>query len=147
MSLIATGTGNEGRVAAYGPAMFGAGASESGPGIEAPISGTSFGGAVRGSLSGGGDGPGGRQARAPDASADGQAAAHKPIFLSLVSAFQAQLLYQQTASFKPAAALALATMVAATYDKIMAATRPDGLVQTMPAGQSVIQPPGVNFLA
>ena len=129
-------------MAAYGPARFGVGASDSGSGIEAPILGTSFGGAVRGGLPGGGDDPGGRQARAPDAAADGQAAAHKPIFLSLVSAFQAQLLYQQMVSFKPAAALA--TMVAETYDKTMTATRPDGLVQTMPA---VIQPQGVNFLA
>ena len=147
MSLIATGPGNAGRVAAYGPAMFGAGASESGPGLEAPISGTSFGGQVQAGLSGGGDGPGGRQARGPGTSIDGQAAARKPIFQSFQSAFQAQLLFQQTASFKPSAALALATMVAETYDKIMNATRPDGLAQTMPEGQTVFQSPGVNFLA
>ena len=41
----------------------------------------------------------------------------------------------------------LATMVAETYDKIMNATRPDGLAQTMPEGQTVFQSPGVNFLA
>lgn len=136
------GTGNEGRVAAYGPAMFGAGATA---GAAAPIMETAFGGALQAGLSG--DGAGARQAWNAGASDADKAAPGRPKFQAFMSAFQAQLIHQQTASFKPAKAVALATMVADTYQKIMTATRPDGLAQVMPVGQTVIDGPGVNFLA
>ena len=55
MSLMIPGTGNEGRVAAYGPAMFGAGATA---GAAAPIVEPAFGGALQAGLSGGGGGAG-----------------------------------------------------------------------------------------
>jgi len=141
------GTGNDGRVASYGPAMFGAGASRAAPASDMPISGTSFGGAIKAGLSGGGDSPGAGRARMAGASEEAGAAAGKPKFQAFMSAFQAQLIHQQTASFKPTKAVALATMVADTYQKIMNATHPDGLAQAMLAGQTVIDGPGVNFLA
>jgi hypothetical protein len=149
MSLITTtGAGNDGRVGAYGGGVPGAGVFESGSGIDRPIAGTSFGGAVLAGRSGGGDGHAGAGYNfMADASGEAEAAADKPIFLPLIAAFQAQLIYQQTASFKPTGALALATMVAETYANIMAATLPDGAVQAMPAGQSVLHETGVNFLA
>ncbi len=140
------GTGNDGRVASYGPAMFGAGASRAAPASDMPISGTSFGGAMKAGLPGGGDSPGAGRPRMAGASEEA-AVAGRPKFQAFMSAFQAQLIHQQTASFKPAKAVALATMVADTYQKIMTATRPDGLAQVMPAGQTVIDGPGVNFLA
>lgn len=139
------GTSNNGRVAAYGPAMFGAGASA---GAAAPISETAFGGAMEAGLSGGGDGMGAGRAWNVGASDEGEAAvADKPKFQAFLAAFQAQLIHQQTASFKPTKAVAMATMVAETYHKIMIATRPDGLAQAMPSGQTVIDGPRVNFLA
>lgn len=144
MSLMIPSTGNDGRVAAYGPAVFGAGTSA---GAAAPKSETAFGGAMKAGLSGGGDSPGAARARMAVPSEEAGAAVGKPKFQAFMSAFQAQLIFQQSASFKPTKAVALATMVADTYQKIMTATRPDGLAQAMPMGQSVIHGPGVNFLA
>jgi hypothetical protein len=139
MSLVIPGTGNDGRVAAYGPAMFGAGASWAGSASGMPVSETAFGTALDTGLSGGGHtGMGADEATQ---------ATDKPKFQAFMSAFQAQLIFQQTASFKPTKAIALATMVADTYQKIMIATHPDGLVQTIPEGQTVIDAPGINFLA
>ncbi|MBT3553757.1 MAG: hypothetical protein HOO19_03005 [Rhodospirillaceae bacterium] len=144
MSLMIPGSGNDGRVAAYGPAMFGAGVSA---GAAASISETAFGGAMEAGLSGGGAGPGAAWPRMTGTSEETGPATGKPKFQAFMSAFHAQLIFQQTASFKPTKAVALATMVADTYQKIMTATRPDGLAQAVPASQNVIDGPGVNFLA
>jgi hypothetical protein len=148
MSLVIPGTGNDGRVAAYGPAMFGAGASWAGSASGMPVSETAFGTALDTGLSGGGHtGMGAGKARVRGATDEATQATDKPKFQAFMSAFQAQLIFQQTASFKPTKAIALATMVADTYQKIMIATHPDGLVQTIPEGQTVIDAPGINFLA
>ena len=143
MALILPGSGSDGRVAGYGPGLFGpgaAGAAEPGR----PIAGISFAGSVRAGHRGGGDGQDGIRMRDPGHTSSGSEA--KPSQIQyFASAFQAQLYYQQTASFK--LTIALATMAAETYAKILATTRPDGLAQAMSVGQSQLDSLSVNFLA
>ena len=141
MALIVPGSGNDGRVAGYGSGLFGPGSADAAE-TRRPIAGISFGGSVRAGPSG--DGQGGTWMRDPGPTSSGYAV--KPSqFQSFASAFQAQLYHQQTASLK--LPTALATIAAATYARILATTRPEGLPRTMPAGQTQLLSPGVNFLA
>ncbi|MDP6840742.1 MAG: hypothetical protein QGH73_03595 [Rhodospirillales bacterium] len=151
MAIASTSAGIDRRAAEYGPAVFGGDrpVSDTGTGDDRRVTETSMGKFILSRRRSGDHARSGSGARDPRSGreSDVEFRREETPFVPLVAAFQAQLMHQQSASFKPTGVLALAQQAAETYHRIMAATQPAGLRPAIAAAEVVDRPAGVNFLA